>query len=309
MSDPTETVVSTYTTIIVVATVVPLVITGIGLIAVFAYKRRRERDFVPPSLANMPGNMAGNLPTTTPALPVQVRHVRNARSGTLLEWPSSNPGLTSPDASQQVPGTHPTTDPAGGMSNASPNALLDPEARRNVRPELLPTPYNMAYSAAQPLYPVQSQFIPANAAAIPQAQPFLPQPPSSPFPTQLSYMTPQSHPTVPGQTAIGLATPQVQRAVSPRVLMLVNDDASRSTSPSQATDDGSSTLRGPRSIGSFSTVGEPVPQYEPVDSAVLTEEPEQVANLRTLGRQGTMLPRYSQTNPFRRPTVAAPPAQ
>ncbi len=55
MSDSAESVSSTFTTIVVVAVVVPLAVTVIGLIAVFAYKRERERNFVPPSLANMPG--------------------------------------------------------------------------------------------------------------------------------------------------------------------------------------------------------------------------------------------------------------
>ncbi|KAI0697082.1 hypothetical protein C8T65DRAFT_28329 [Cerioporus squamosus] len=171
MSDPTESVTSAYTTIIIVAVVVPLAVTVIGLAIVFAYKRQREREFVPPSLANMPGMANSNLPITTPSLPVQVRHVRNVRNGTLLEWPSP-----SPDASHQGPGTQSSSHPEGESSEASPNPLLDPEARRNVRPELLPTPFNMTYSAAQPPYLVQP-FYPPGSSLPYQMPPFGPQAP------------------------------------------------------------------------------------------------------------------------------------
>ena len=260
------------------------------------------------SLLSISALQAGNLPTTTPALPVQVRHVRNARNATLLEWPAPDPP---PVGTQQEPGTHSPSDPAGGTANTAPNLLLDPEARRNVHPDLLPTPYNMNYSGNQPFYPVQ---LPStnDPSFLPQSPPLLPiQPLSAPDLSsdvvRASYMSPQAHPLVSGEALTNAGSPPVQSAVNHRVLMLVNDDASRSTSPSQATD--SSTLRGPRSQGSFSTVGEPVPQYEPIDSTVLTDEPEQVAEPMRLGRQGTMLPPYSQHNPFRRSRPAAGLAQ
>ncbi|TFK87637.1 hypothetical protein K466DRAFT_662844 [Polyporus arcularius HHB13444] len=297
MSDSAESVSSTFTTIVVVAVVVPLAIAVIGLIAVFAYKRERERNFVPPSLANMPGMTNVNLPMTTPSLPVQVRHVRNVRNDTLLEWPAPSPG-----ASQQVQGT------PDGTSNAVPDPLLhSSEARRNVPPQLLPTPYNMTYSAAQPSYSGQPAYppgfppysqVPHTSSSTPAQIP--------PFPTQPTFGTAtQPHAPLFGPAGAALPNTHLPRAVHPRVLMLANDDASRSTSPSQATDD-SSTLRGPRSMGSTSTMGEPVPQYELFDSAVLTEEPQSIVDSQRARRQDTNSPPiYSPTNPFRRLATAA----
>ncbi len=59
-------------------------------------------------------------------------------------------------------------------------------------------------------------------------------------------------------------------------------------------------------MGSMSTMGEAVPQYEPFDSAVLTEEPQRIEESQRARLQSMHPPPlYSPTNPFRRLATAA----